>query len=182
MAGDGPPGDFNNQPTRRAGLDAGTHHPPEQLEAPAETGAYPPLEAHSPEFAPTPWYRRRAVLIAWGLLVAILITLIIYGLVELAGRGGGKPTPTHTTTTTPTTTTGTTPAPTTTPTTATTTEPPPSSAPPAAPAPPSAPPSAEPPAPTHTHRRPHVPELPKLPPTISVPGVPTVITVPPGLR
>ncbi len=183
VAGYGPPGDFNHQPTRRADLGASAHHPPDQADFSAETGAYPPLDSPDLELAPTPWYRKPAVLIAWGLLVAILITLIIYGLIELAGRGGGGSTPTHTTSTTPATTTTTSPAPTTTSTTPTaTTEPPPSNAPPEAPAPPAAPPPAEPPAPTHTHRRPHLPELPKLPPTISVPGVPTVITVPPGLR
>ena len=40
-----------------------------------------------PESAPDPWYRNRVLLALWALLVAILIVLIIYGLVQLS-RGG----------------------------------------------------------------------------------------------
>jgi hypothetical protein len=133
-----------------------------------------------PSTAPTPWYRKRAVLIAWGLLVVILIALIIYGLIELATRGGGGPAPTPTTTTTPTT-TATTTTPTTTGTTTTTTEPP-SNAPTGAPAPPPAAPPAAPPAGPPAQappKRPHIlPKLPQLPSTITLPH--TVITLPPG--
>ena len=180
MAGYGPPGDFNNQPTQRAGFaDAG---PPHLSDSPEPTGRYAALESPQPELAPTPWYRRRAVVIAWGLLVAILIVLIIYGLIDLVGRGGGAPTPTYTITNTPTTTTTTT-APTTTATTpsTTTTEPPPSNEPPAATAPPAVPPAGPPPQTLPPRRPHHVPRLPKLPSTITVPGIPTVITLPPGL-
>jgi hypothetical protein len=134
-----------------------------------------------PSTAPTPWYRKRAVLIAWGLLVVILIALIIYGLIELATRGGGGPAPTPTTTTTPTT-TATTTTPTTTGTTTTTTTEPPSNAPTGAPAPPPAAPPAAPPAGPPAQappKRPHIlPKLPQLPSTITLPH--TVITLPPG--
>lgn len=61
----------------------------------------------------SPWYLKRWVLALWGLMVAILIATIIYGLAILArGNGGGAPAPTtthpsttvssHTTTTSPT--------------------------------------------------------------------------------
>jgi cytoskeletal protein RodZ len=66
-----------------------------------------------PDFAPDPWYRNRVLLAVWALALALLLTLIIYGLVELSrGGGGGAPattTPstshTRSSTTSPTTTT-----------------------------------------------------------------------------
>jgi hypothetical protein len=63
--------------------------------------------------APKPWYRNRILLALWALMVALLLTLVIYGIVELS-RGGGETggpamtstTPTRSsTTTTPSTTT-----------------------------------------------------------------------------
>ena len=39
--------------------------------------------------APEPWYRNRVLLALWALMVALLLTLVIYGMVELS-RGGGE--------------------------------------------------------------------------------------------
>jgi cytoskeletal protein RodZ len=118
------------------------------------------------ESAPQPWYRNRVLLGLWALLVAILIGLIIYGIVELSpsNGGGGSSTSTSTTTThsRSSTTSSTT---TTTPSTTTETPPPP---PPETPqqtpeeAPP--PPSNYSPAPTQPPRHHHHFHLPHLPP------------------
>jgi hypothetical protein len=123
-----------------------------------------------PESAPNPWYRNRVLLALWALLVATLIVLIIYGLVQLS-RGGepGGPstttpstTPMRSSTTSPTTTT-------TNPSTTTTPPPPPPTT------PEEVPPSggyspAEPPR--HHHHLPHIPS------TVTLPH--TVLTLPPG--
>jgi len=69
-------------------------------------------DSAEPDFAPDPWYRNRVLLALWALAVALILTLIIYGLVELSrgGAGGGpattKPSTSHTrsSTTSPTTT------------------------------------------------------------------------------
>ena len=45
-----------------------------------------------PDVAPNPWYRNRVLLALWALALALLLTLIIYGLVELSRGGeGGAP-------------------------------------------------------------------------------------------
>src|ERR1700689_2553275 len=70
-------------------------------------------DSAEPDFAPDPWYRNRVLLALWALAVALVLTLIIYGLVELSrgGEGGGPATTTPSTshtqssTTSPTTTT-----------------------------------------------------------------------------
>ena len=75
-------------------------------------------DSAEPDSAPDPWYRNRVLLALWALAVALVLTLIIYGLVELSrgGEGGGPatttPSTTHTrsSTTSPTTTTATTPS------------------------------------------------------------------------
>jgi hypothetical protein len=75
-------------------------------------------DSAEPDSAPDPWYRNRVLLALWALALALLLTLIIYGLVELSrgGEGGGPaattPSTTHTrsSTTSPTTTTTTTPS------------------------------------------------------------------------
>jgi hypothetical protein len=73
-------------------------------------------EGADSDAAPTPWYRNRVLLALWALALALLLTLIIYGLVELSrgGAGGGptttKPSTTHSRSSTTTTTT-TTPSP-----------------------------------------------------------------------
>ena len=122
----------------------------------------PDAEAES---APQPWYRNRVLLGLWALLVAILIGLIIYGIVELSrGNGGGGPstsTTTHPRSSTTSSTTTTTPS--------TTTEPPPP--PPETPeqtpeeAPPPPPSNySTPPTPTQPPRHHHHFHLPHLPP------------------
>jgi hypothetical protein len=75
-------------------------------------------DSAEPDFAPDPWYRNRVLLALWALAVALVLTLIIYGLVELTrgGEGGGPATTTPSTshtrssTTSPTTTTTTAPS------------------------------------------------------------------------
>lgn len=125
----------------------------------------------APDAAPNPWYRSRALLALWVLMVALLVTLIVYGIVELS-RGGGTSVPApHTSTTTPTRSSTTSPSTTT---TATSEVPPPATpeqTPEEAPPPPAnnSPAPAEPPQ--HHHHL-HVPS------TITLPH--TVITVPHG--
>src|ERR1700753_117620 len=52
-------------------------------------------DSADPDFAPDPWYRNRVLLALWALALALLLTLIIYGLVELSRGGvGGGPAPT----------------------------------------------------------------------------------------
>lgn len=166
----GPRDDFHNQPTQDADFGIAEQPP---------TGEIPPGGFERPEnfdpfdqdSEPTPWYRKRRMLIAWLASVVILIALIIFGIIELT-QGGQSHTPKSTTPTTSATTTTTT-----TPTTTTTTSSPGSSA----EQPPAQQPTQQLPRqqtqqPTHHHH------LPQLPPVITIPHVPTVITVPPGLR
>jgi hypothetical protein len=136
----------------------------------------PPTEVEA-DSAPDPWYRNRVLLALWALLVAILVTLIIYGIVELSrGGGGGGPSTSTSSTTHP---RSSTTSSTTTTTPSTTTEPPPpppetpEQTPEEVPPPPPSnysPPPAEPPH--HHHHLPHIPS------TITLPH--TVITLPPG--
>jgi cytoskeletal protein RodZ len=115
----GPPDDFNNQPTRHANIDGRPETTP-----PAEEPE-PSLDAFGEETEPTEWYRRPVVLIGWAVLVLILIALIVYGILQLTQeQGTSNPPSTSTTTTTPPTTTTTTTTTTTSePTTTTTTTP-----------------------------------------------------------
>jgi cytoskeletal protein RodZ len=53
-------------------------------------------DSAEPDFAPDPWYRNRVLLALWALAVALVLTLIIYGLVELS-RGGESGVPATTT-------------------------------------------------------------------------------------
>jgi hypothetical protein len=88
-------------------------------------------EANSaaPDGTPEPWYRNRVLLALWALMVALLLTLVIYGLVELSRGGGETGGPASTTSsTTPTRSSTTTPS--TTPPSSSTTEAPPPEAPP----------------------------------------------------
>jgi hypothetical protein len=57
-------------------------------------------DSAEPDSAPDPWYRNRVLLALWALAVALVLTLIIYGLVELSrgGEGGGPATTTPSTT------------------------------------------------------------------------------------
>jgi len=132
-------------------------------------------EPGEPELPPAPWYRNRSLLAVWATMVAILVVLIIYGLIQISHGGGGG-----TSTTTP----STTPTRSSTPTTSTTTPPPTTTTPPSpsstpeqqeppddnGPPPAEAPPQGEPPR--HHHHLPHIPS------TITLPH--TVLTLPPG--
>jgi cytoskeletal protein RodZ len=180
----GPPDDFNEQPTQHAKYGMGGSPPPAAPSGPPPTPAPEPPPApgqfEAPEFLDpldeeaefTAWYRKPVVLIGWGLFVAILIGLIVYGIIELIHDNNGTTNNPSTSTTIPSTTTSTT----TPPTTATTTTAPPTSSAVQAPA---HQPTQQQPAqqqPTHRHH------LPQLPSVITIPEVPTVITVPPELR
>ena len=116
-------------------------------------------DSAEPDFAPDPWYRNRLLLALWALALALLLTLIIYGIVELSrgGVGGGPTTTTPSTThSRSSTTTTTTPS-------SSSEEPPP---PPETPeqSPEQAPPqNTNPPAPTetpHHHHHFHLPHIP----------------------
>jgi cytoskeletal protein RodZ len=49
-------------------------------------------DSAEPDSAPDPWYRNRVLLALWALALALLLTLIIYGLIELSRGGqGGAP-------------------------------------------------------------------------------------------
>jgi hypothetical protein len=121
--------------------------------------------------APQPWYRNRVLLALWALMVALLLTLISYGIVELS-RGGGETTGPATTTSTTMPTRSSTTSPNTSPSTTTEDTPPPES-PEQMPeeAPPPANNSPAPAEPPHHHHH-HIPS------TIQLPH--TVITVPHG--
>jgi hypothetical protein len=179
----GPPDDFNNQSTQhdnycqggRPAPGAQPPPPPPTLPPPPPP---PPEQFEPPEYLdpldqeaePPAWYRKPAVLIGWALLVLILIGLIVYGIIELIhGENGTSNTPSTSTSTIPSTTTTPTP-----PTAATTTTP--TTAPPTSSAvePPPQQPTQQ--QPTHRHH------LPPLPSVITIPEVPTTITLPPGLH
>ena len=132
-----------------------------------------PNDADSAESdsAPDPWYRNRVLLALWVAMVALLVVLIIYGLVELSrgGEGGGPSTTTPSTTTRSSTTSPTT---TTTPSTTTTAPETPEQTPEEAPPPSGAYSSAPAEPPRHHHHLPHIPS------TITLPH--TVVTLPHG--
>jgi cytoskeletal protein RodZ len=113
---------------------------------------------------PEPWYRNRVLLALWALMVALLLTLVIYGIVELS-PGGGETSGPATTSTTPTRSSTTTPSSTTSPSTtspSTTTEtPPPPETPEQTPeeAPPPANNSPSPAPPPRHHHHLHLPHL-----------------------
>lgn len=179
MARYGPPEDVNSAQTQHAPFGGGDypapHPPPDELsQVPTDQ-----FEPYDPETEFKPWYRKPVPLIGWSLVVAILIALIIYGIVQLIGENQGTVRTPHTTTAPATSTTA--PITTTTPTpaiTTTTTVPPATTAPPAT-NPPVQPPRQTTQAPPPHH--PHLPPLPPLPPVITIPGVPTTITLPPNL-
>lgn len=129
-----------------------------------------PEEAES-DGAPDPWYRNRVMLALWGLLVALLLALLTYGIVELS-RGGGTDIPApDTSSSIPT--RSSTASPSLTTTAPPTTEAPPSESPEQTSA--EAPPADDSPAPDespHHHHHLHVPS------TITLPH--TVITLPHG--
>lgn len=159
--------------------------------APTQYAAYGPFEQQAAadpdtaEFAavpPTPWFRRRSVLIAWFGLIVVMLALVVWGIIQLTSRGpgeGGTAPGTSSSSTTSTTTSSTTSS------TSSSESASSTSAPPAAPPgqAPQQPPTRQAPAPSETHH--HHPRLPSLPSVITIPPVPrvpelpTVITLPP---
>jgi hypothetical protein len=107
----GPLDDPSDQPTRMA--DYGSVDP---LSPSADVVVDEPDAAAGDALdsaAPAPWYRNRVLLALWAAIVALLVALIVYGLIQIShGGGGGAPstttpstTPTRSSTTSPTTTT-----------------------------------------------------------------------------
>jgi hypothetical protein len=120
-------------------------------------------DSAAPDGAPEPWYRNRVLLALWALMLALLLTLVIYGIVELS-RGGGDTGGPATTTSSTTPTRSSTTSPTTTPSTPTpssNTEAPPPETPEQTPeeAPPPANNSPSPAPPTRHHHHLHLPHF-----------------------
>ncbi|WP_292975517.1 hypothetical protein [Mycobacterium sp.] len=162
----GPADDPSDRPTQLAGYAVdGTPVLEQEPDAPADAAVA--------DSAPNPWYRNRVLLALWVLVVALLLTLVVYGIVELSRDDGTTgPAATTSSSTTPSrssTTSATTTSPSTTaeapPPSESTGETPEDAPPPAngAPAP------AEPP---RHHHHPHIPS------TITLPH--TVVTLPHG--
>lgn len=155
--------------------------------APTQYAAYPSFEQQPPAgpdaagFAgtpPTPWFRRKSVLIAWVGLIAVMLALVIWGIVQLTSRGpgGGSTAPETSSSSTSSTSASTTS--TTSSSTSATSSTTPSAAPPQQ-APPKQPPAQQAPEPSHRHRLPSLPSVITIPPIPRVPELPTVITIPP---
>ncbi|WP_164518048.1 hypothetical protein, partial [Mycobacterium sp. P7213] len=128
----------------------------------------------------TPWFRRRSVLIAWFGLIAVMLALVVWGIIQLTSRGpGGGTTPatssSSTTSSTSSTTTSSTSSSSSAPSTTAPTAAPPRQAPPQQPPAQQAPPASESPR----RRLPHLPSVITIPPIPKVPELPTVITLPP---
>jgi hypothetical protein len=185
VASNGPPDNFHKQQTQYANYGLGgqppSGGPPPAFQPPAapEPDQQVPPDSPDPfdqETEPRPWYRKPAGIIAWVIAVLILLGLIAYGITELI-QGGQGTSPAPSTSTTPTTGTTTTTPPTTT--TTESSETPPTSS---AVAPPTEQPTQQPthqptqPPPTHRHHLPF-----GIPSVITIPGMPTPITLPPGL-
>lgn len=116
----------------------------------------------------SPWYLKPGVLVLWGAVVAFLLAVVIWGIMQLVSGDSGRsgPTPSVTTTTVS-------PTPVTTTTTATTTTPASTAAPTTSEAPRT---PAHRPAPPTTTGGIH---LPHLPTQFPLPKLPTVIELPP---
>jgi hypothetical protein len=122
-------------------------------------------EAAEPDSAPDPWYRNRVLLALWALALALLLTLIIYGLVELSrgDEGGGPVTTTPSTSHTQSSTTSSTTTTTTTPSSTSEAPPPPPETPEQTPEEAPPPPNTYSPAPSEPPRHHHHLHLPHLP-------------------
>ncbi|CAJ1496920.1 hypothetical protein [[Mycobacterium] holstebronense] len=169
-----PPAPFGPaNPGRNPGYEAGN--------APTQYAPYntfdEPTDPQGTDFAAlssTPWFRRRSVLIAWFGLIAVMLAVVVWGIIQLTSRGpGGGTTPatSSSSSSTSSSTTSSSSAPSTTAPTAA----PPRQAPPQQPPAQQAPPASEPP---HRHL-PHLPSVITIPPIPKVPELPTVITLPP---
>jgi cytoskeletal protein RodZ len=96
--------------------------PDDPSEAPTGQYNYSDYGQQQREPESTPWHRKPAVLIGLGVVAAILIALVIFGILELT-KGGGSTSPATSSTTPAVTTTTTSPTTTPSPSSATTTEP-----------------------------------------------------------
>ena len=74
--------------------------PDDPSEAPTGQYNYSDYGQQQPEPGSTPWHRKPAALIGLGVLAAILIALVIYGIVELT-QGVGSTSPSRSSTTAP---------------------------------------------------------------------------------
>jgi outer membrane biosynthesis protein TonB len=173
----GLPDDPSDRPTQLA--EYGFDGPQQGLEQ-GPAGSAEHADSAAPDGAPEPWYRSRMLLGLWGLLAALLLALVIYGIVELS-RGGsetGGPATTTSTTTTP----SSTATPTTTPSTSIEEAPPPPESPDTPEQTPEEAPEEQPPpangAPAPAEPPEHHHHLPHIPSTITLPH--TVITLPHG--
>lgn len=96
-----PPQDPNSEPTQRADLGYGGHYgEPGYYSEQREPTEHQPL--WSEPTPPTPWYLRPVALIGLGVLTAILLALLVWGMVGLVHKEPATTAPT-TTSTTPTT-------------------------------------------------------------------------------
>jgi hypothetical protein len=66
--------------------------PDDPSEAPTGQMNYSDYGQQQPEPESTPWHRKPAVLIRLGVVAAILIALVIFGILELT-KGGGSTSP-----------------------------------------------------------------------------------------
>ncbi len=192
MASNGPPDNFHEQQTQYASYGLGGQPPSggplPAGQPPAAAGPGQPAPPYSPEpfdqeTEPKPWYRRPAGIIAWVVAVLILIGLIAYGITQLiqGGQGTSPSSPSTSTSTTPTT-TPTTTTPPSSETTSSSETPTSSAVEPPAQQPTQQPtqlPTRQPTQPPPTRRH-HLPF--GIPSVITIPGIPTPITLPPGLR
>ena len=207
--GPGNPGDDPYQTTRLNAQGAqppgpspvpfGPPNPVQQPDsAPTQYASYIPLDQQQPaapnagEVAappPTPWFRRRSVLIAWMALIVAMLALVIWGIIQLTSRGpGGSTTPgTSSSSTTTSSTTSSSESSssesssTTSSTSSSATNEPGHPAPPAAPPRGPQQPAPEGPEPTHHHHLPPLPSTITIPPVPKFPELPTIITLPPHL-
>lgn len=162
------PDDPNNEPTQMAGYDyraGGNYSEPAGYYSEYREAGGPQADwSAPPEPPPTPWYLQPLALIGWGVLTALLIAGLVWGMVRLVNKESGDTTPATTSETSVTSTTagpGDTPV-----------------AP--APAPETTPGESTPPAPT-TEPPPSSSEPPSTtePPTSTAPTTTTATTAPP---
>lgn len=91
------PDDPNNEPTQMAGYDyRGTGNygePAGYYSEYGELGGPPAGWSAPPEPPPTPWYLQPLALIGWGVLTALLIAAMVWGMVRLVNKDSGDTTP-----------------------------------------------------------------------------------------
>ncbi|KAA1430946.1 hypothetical protein [Mycolicibacter arupensis] len=89
------PQDPNSEPTQRADLGyGGDYGEPDYYSEHREPTGHQPLWSDPP--APTPWYLRPVALVGLGVLTAILIALLVWGMVGLVHKEPATTAPTTT--------------------------------------------------------------------------------------